>query len=193
MSWEQMELFSDKDLGITPSIIGLTGYARSGKDTVAKFLIEDHGYTRIAFADTIREFLLRINPILMSGHRLGEHVKMYGWEITKAQDEVRRLLQDTGMAARQLFGEDFWIVQVLRKIGPTDKVVITDVRFKNEADIITMLNGQVWRVNRPEVGPINGHVSESDMDVYTADHTIDNSGSISDLKDMVGKLLSTHV
>lgn len=193
MSWEQMELFSDRDLGITPKIIGLTGYARSGKDTIANILVEEHGYIRIGFADAIRDFLLKLNPILMDGHRLGEYVGLYGWEVAKAQDEVRRLLQETGMAARQIFGEDFWVEQVLQKIGPTDNVVIPDVRFKNEAHIITLLSGQLWRVNRPGVKPVNSHISESDLDDYAVAHVIDNSKSVLDLKSVVDGILSAHV
>ena len=69
-------------------IIGLTGYARSGKDTVASILVEDYGFTRVAFADPIRDLLLKINPILENGYRLGEHVKEFGWELAKARTEV---------------------------------------------------------------------------------------------------------
>ena len=35
-------------------LIGLTGKARSGKDTVANYLFNQHGYTRIAFADPVK-------------------------------------------------------------------------------------------------------------------------------------------
>jgi dephospho-CoA kinase len=38
-------------------IIGLTGYAQSGKDTVANILVENYGYQRVAFADPIRALL----------------------------------------------------------------------------------------------------------------------------------------
>ena len=48
-------------------IIGLSGYAQSGKDTVAKVLIEEYGFTRIAFADKIREFLYDLNPQVKVG------------------------------------------------------------------------------------------------------------------------------
>ncbi len=44
-------------------IIGLTGYAQSGKDTVANILVERYGFTRVAFADKIREFLYETNPM----------------------------------------------------------------------------------------------------------------------------------
>jgi hypothetical protein len=59
-------------------------------------------------------------------------------------------------------------------------VVISDVRFLNEANAIKMMNGQVWRVNRPNVLAANDHASEIEMDsfnnfdvVITNDTTID--------------------
>lgn len=192
MTWEQPSLFTDEELGITKTdlgIIGLSGYARSGKDTVAKVLVDNYGYTRIGFADAIREFLLGINPILSDGHRLGEVVKLYGWEIAKGQTEVRRLLQETGTVARSLFGEHFWIELLLSKVDPKDKIVIPDVRFSNEAHMIQMMGGAVWKISRPGVGPINSHVSESDMESYTVDTVIENSGTIEDLHDLIQKLI----
>lgn len=191
MTWIQPSLFTDEELGIKTGlgIIGLSGYAQSGKDTVANKLVEEYGYKRISFADAIRDFLLRVNPILMDGRRLSGLVTEFGWEIAKAQDEVRRLLQETGTAARDMFGEYFWISVALSKVGDNEKVVISDVRFSNEADVIKMLGGQVWKVTRPGVGPINGHISESDMDSYAVDHVIDNSGTIEELHAEVQKLV----
>jgi dephospho-CoA kinase len=77
-------------------IIGLSGYARSGKDTVAELLVLNYGFKRMAFADGIREALSALNPILHDGMRLNEVVKEYGWELAKSKDEVRRLLQVLG-------------------------------------------------------------------------------------------------
>jgi hypothetical protein len=57
-------------------IIGLSGYARSGKDTVAELLVLNYGFKRMAFADGIRESLIALNPILHDGHRLNEIVQM---------------------------------------------------------------------------------------------------------------------
>ena len=85
-------------------IIGLTGYARSGKDSVAKVLVDHYGFIRLAFADPIRDLLLEVNPILDKGNRLSSLVDEYGWDIAKAQPEVRRLLQTLGVGARKVFG-----------------------------------------------------------------------------------------
>jgi hypothetical protein len=45
-------------------IIGLSGYARSGKDEAAKVLVEEYGFERVAFADKLRDFLYALNPIV---------------------------------------------------------------------------------------------------------------------------------
>ena len=167
-------------------IIRLTGYARSGKDTVAKVLIENYGFTRIAFADPIRELLLKMNPILEDGHRLNEVVVQFGWEIAKSRTEVRRLLQTLGVGARNIFGDNHWIVEAFKNIDPTKNYVVTDVRFSNEADWVKdIYNGQIWRIKRPGVDAINTHVSESEMDSYKADQIFHNSGSIEDLEAMI--------
>jgi len=163
-------------------IIGLSGYARSGKDTVASILVDEYGFHRVAFADKIREFLLEINPILSDGKRLNETVLEIGWENAKAQSEVRRLLQDTGIGARKLFGENFWITQSLREWAQSDRIVITDVRFKNEASTITTNHGLIWRVERDGVSPVNKHVSEQDMDNWDFDLYLPNNGTIEDLR-----------
>jgi hypothetical protein len=163
-------------------IIGLSGYARSGKDTVAQYLVEENGFKRLAFADTIKHFLLTVNPLIEDGHRLNEIVQMYGWEVAKSKIEVRRLLQETGVTARQMFGEDFWVEQTFAEADPTSNYVISDVRFPNEADYIKDLAGSVWRINRWGVAPINKHESEIAMDMYPFDIILDNDGTIKKLQ-----------
>ena len=43
-------------------IIGLSGYARSGKDAVAQVLVSEFGFKRVAFADPIRDLLYEMDP-----------------------------------------------------------------------------------------------------------------------------------
>lgn len=162
-------------------IIGLAGYAQSGKDTVATFLVEHYGFRRIAFADTIRNFIYDINPMVFT-EPLQVKVDVEGWEKAKQNGEVRRLLQKTGVAARNLFGENFWIEQAFRTVLDEERIVVTDVRFKNEAEYIQSYEySQVWRVTRPGVGPVNNHVSESEMENYPYDKVINNDGDYKDL------------
>lgn len=169
-------------------IIGLSGYARSGKDTVARILVEDYKFTRVAFADPIRTFLYEMNPPL-KGPALKGIIDDYGWDVAKANPEIRALLQNLGMAARKTFGEDFWIKQALKNISPENKVVLTDVRFKNEADMVRSLGGQVWRVIRPDISAVNSHISEHDLENYEFDYDIYNDSTLTNLAADIATLL----
>lgn len=187
MTHEQMSLFTDEELGIKHpyGIIGLTGYAQSGKDTIAQILVDKYGYTRIAFADKIRDFIYEVNPMVgcsPTGY-LQNLIKLVGWDAAKKEPQVRRLLQDLGVGARKVFGEEFWITQSLEPIynSSNNKFVITDVRFENEAHMVKSLGGQVWRVKRLGVNAVNEHVSEFEMDGYKVDQIFVNNGTIEDL------------
>lgn len=187
MSYEQLSLFTEDELAIAKNynLIGLTGYAQSGKDTLATVLVENYGYRRIAFADAIRTFLYEINPII--GVTANENVYLRarvdrdGWEETKKSPEVRRLLQDLGVSARNILGSEIWVATALKGIEPNERIVITDVRFENEADTIRQLGGQLWRVKRVGVDPINAHISETQMDGYPVDQIFINNGTVEDL------------
>jgi hypothetical protein len=189
MSYEQLSLFTDEELGVTPNynIIGLTGYAQSGKDTFASILVEKYGYSRIAFADKIRDFLYGINPMVAcspTGY-LQDLVNLVGWDKAKQEPQVRRLLQDLGISARDLISEDIWVTAALSSVSKDQRVVITDVRFENEAAIIKSMGGQLWRVKRSGVGPVNDHVSESEMDGYKVDQIFVNNGTLEELQALI--------
>ncbi len=151
--------------------------------SVASILIDRYGYRRVAFADTIREFLYEINPMVAcspTGY-LKDLVNLVGWDKAKQEPQIRRLLQDLGVAARKLIDEDIWVTVALRNISPDDRVVITDVRFENEASQISALGGQLWRVKRLGVDAVNAHVSETQMDGYQVDQIFLNNGTVDDL------------
>jgi hypothetical protein len=90
-----------------------------------------------------------------------------------------------------VFGEDFWVNEVFKSIDPADNIVITDVRFTNEAEaikLITQFTGQpsqIWRIKRLGVEAVNAHVSESQMDGYSVDQIFTNNGTLEDLEAMI--------
>lgn len=174
-------------------IIGVSGYARSGKDTIAEVLTMNYGFKRLAFADNIRKAVKVLDPILENGKRVNEMVKEFGWEVTKAQPEMRRLLQVFGTeVGREMFGENFWVDQVFRQIEAEDRdsnFIITDVRYPNEADLVRKKGGQIWRVNRSVIKPINGHSSEFAMDTYDFDRVITNDSDIKDLESHIFSIM----
>ena len=154
-------------------IVGVVGLAGAGKDTFAEVLVEEYGYKRVSFADKMREALLALDPIVHLDYsdvwagepvRLSAAVTMHGWDRAKRDiPEVRQLLQRMGTeVGRDLFGLDFWVDQALCCVGPADKVVVTDVRFDNEADAIRKRHGLLVRINRPGIEPLpGGHASEA--------------------------------
>jgi hypothetical protein len=161
-------------------ILGLSGYARSGKDTIASYLVEKYGFTRMAFADPMREALLRLDPhITLSGMSvpLSTAVKGLGWEALKEDSqEVRQLLQRMGTeVGREMFGEDVWVDYLMRQAHQYDRVVVSDVRFHNEARAIHRTLGSVWRIDRPNVEAANDHISEHDLDDYPFDIYLTNA------------------
>lgn len=174
------------------SKIGLLGYAGSGKDTVAEYLVR-HGFARIAFADPVRDVLLSINPLVTTdGLRLRDVVETYGFDTAKRQfPEVRELLQGLGAGVRDELGESTWVDHVTRRLDAlSDRpVVVTDVRYPNEGRALQRRGFFLVEVQRPGVGPANAHPSEVDIPVELADATLLNNGSIAELYEAVDALL----
>lgn len=169
------------------AFIGLSGYARAGKDTLAGFITQ-LGFTHRSFAAPMKRMLTALDPLV--GHRrLSEELAVWGWEGAKQNPEVRRLAQRLGTTAgRKILGEDFWVETLLRSPS-SGRVVVSDVRFTNEAVAIRARGGIVVRINRPGTGPVNGHVSETDLDGFDFDLTVDNDGSIEDLAPWARKVV----
>lgn len=172
------------DAGGGMTIIGISGYAESGKDTIAAHLVHDHGFIRVAFADRLRELVLRIDPICTpSGRTLARIVDEHGWEHAKRIPEVRRLLQEVGTGVRDVVADDAWVHALFEPIDRERawdfvNLVIPDVRFPNEVAAIRERGGVVWRVNRPGTTAVNRHISERAIDGMRFDETIDNKLSI---------------
>lgn len=176
-------------------IIGLSGYAQSGKDTVAQLLVDNYGFKRIAFADKMREMLYELNPAIGINPdgpdaywRLKDYVKAVGWDKAKQFMEIRRLLQEFGVAGREVLGKDVWVRAAFEGIDNQTLVVVSDVRFANEAHHIKSLGGVVWRITRPGIEPANGHFSDSQLDTYMFDGYIDNNTTLDALEFQVDSL-----
>lgn len=184
------------------TIIGISGYARSGKDSVAEVLVTNEGYERRAFADTLRSALLALNPTLMVASGIGgglepwpldSAVRVYGWEKLKTiAPDSRSYLQRLGTeVGRNMLGENIWVDATLPSqiASQFEDIVVTDCRFPNEAAAIKSRGGKLVRVTRPGVGPANDHPSEVGLDDYPFDYFLDNDGDLSDLVDEVQTML----
>lgn len=170
-------------------IIALSGWARSGKDTVATAFLEAHPeYRRIAFADKLKAVAVRIDPLLSSNERrwwrrvkpvrLSTLLAVCGgdWDQAKGSPwgpALRIFLQNLGVAVREELGESTWVDAALALADEPD-IIITDCRFKNEARAVKERGGIVVRIQRPGVVAANDHISEHDLDDWRWDVIIEN-------------------
>lgn len=169
----------------TQRIIGLTGLAGTGKDTVRRMLEEDHGFDGLAFADPIRQ---------MIGELLSSNGFDSSWMTERELKEqpipglgvsYRELAQRLGDWGRAM-DTDFWVKIAANFVGELQHrgdahIVISDVRFVNEAKWIREAGGEIWRIERPGAAPVRDHESERQVAAIQASRVVDNSGTVEDL------------
>ena len=118
-------------------IVGLCGYSKVGKDTLAAQMQE---YERAAFADALKEEV----TLMLKG--LGIEADLWGAD----KEEWRDLLVFWGRKRREQ-DHDYWIKQMFMRHAPlADKrLIITDVRYRNELEWIKRQGGVTIGLNRP--------------------------------------------
>jgi hypothetical protein len=171
-------------------IVGLTGTRGSGKDAVASFMTMLHGYTRVAFADRLKEAASLVYGL--------SHEQVHG--SLAAKEEVdprwglspRFILQQLGTEVGRSIHPDTWIRSLLDVDIPARESagasptgwVVADVRFPNEAAAIRERGGCIVRVVRPGWdlgGAAAQHASEVELAAIAEDFVIENSGTLEDL------------
>lgn len=189
---------------ITPllgNILGLTGRKRSGKDSVGEHLVEEYGFTRYAFADPLKkgcQIIFGFTDEQMWG-KDKEVIDEY-WGIS-----ARTAAQKIGTEIFQFeipkhipeladLGRAFWVYRFAKWYeaeltkNPDIKVVVTDVRFPFEADMIKSLGGSIIKIVRPNQSYQDMHASETEMDSIPFDFLVDNNGTLEDLEAKVDKI-----
>lgn len=152
-------------------IVGITGKAGAGKDTAADYLVQRHGFVKLSFASALKEGLNA----------------MFGWSMHQWDDRAwketvidwigkspRQLAQTLGTEwGREQVHSSIWVdiamsrAEILAQDGYN--VVIADVRFDNEAEVIgEFMDGVVISVSRYST-EVSLHTSEQPI----ADHLID--------------------
>jgi hypothetical protein len=180
-------------------LLAMSGLKGSGKDTVANIIVKEYGFTKIAFADALRQMCLIIDPVVTMQDgtvitTLSSVVKGMGWDQAKRKiPEVRRLMQVIGTeAVRGLFGENTWITALHNRYpdmaDESARYIITDCRFDNEADFVHCLKGDIIWVDRPGLLS-DGHASESPALKERAQYILDNNETIEELEEDVRFLM----
>lgn len=168
-------------------VIGVAGLARTGKDTLVNFIraARGHGY-RYGFADPIKRMLIALNIDCTDPFWIDNKES----EIPALGVSLRRLMQTLGTEwGRELINPDLWVIlakQVLADNGPG--MLISDVRFENEARWIRSVGGRIIHIRRGIAPLIESHVSEAGIAAEPTDIMIHNNGTLQQLQEAVQEL-----
>lgn len=183
-------------------LIGISGKLRHGKDEIARRLIERWGFSRLSFADGLREEVMERMPRTVGAlhdlqdvhlntcdHGDRQHCIREMLYVTKPPG-FRELLQEYGSDVRRRDDPEWWTKRwVQRAVEIRGSLVAPDVRFPNEAEAVATLGGVTWRVVRPGLPDVD-HESERAMDGWRwNDAVILNDGTLEDLWAKVDALM----
>lgn len=164
------------------SIIGITGRAGVGKNLAASMV---PGGVVMGLADPIYEMLSAMLGVTTDRMREREFKEA---PIPWLGKSPRQLLQTLGTEwGRGMVRPDIWIQLCERRIdealesqpGP---VVVADVRFNNEAEMIRQRGGVIWKIYRGSRDGDPQHSSEAGVSTSLIDRTIFNEGTVADLR-----------
>lgn len=149
------------------NIIGICGRKYNGKDTIADYLVKTYGYMKVSFGDPLKRALKEIfgfNDEQLWGSDKEKRDKF--WNVTPREmmqfigtDCLREKMKKSYI---NNIGDNIWVMSMQRYIrnNPSKKIVIPDVRFTNEADMICEMGGQIIRVVRDNIESVDEHISE---------------------------------
>jgi len=182
-------------------IIGIGHKARHGKDTVAEMIVElgrEQGldFVSLSFAEALKKTTAAafcLDPAIMFDDRKLDVLPF--WSAVFGRDvTVTWLLQFIGTDIfRNRVHANIWALNVKRKIidlSSIQHVVISDVRFPNEARMIIDMGGVLIKVDASErlrgegvdTARDNQHRSEIALDDFNKwDYVIDNNHTMSGL------------
>jgi hypothetical protein len=168
-------------------IIGIAGRMHAGKDTAGDYLCAVHNFKRFAFADALKKGVKEMAGLT--------HDQCWGESKDTVDDFLgvppRKLMRDVGMFMRDTYGDDFWARNLIRysTLYPDRDIVITDVRFPNEAALIRNLGGYIVRIWKPStMNEIVQHVSEHQD--FHSDDLVHNDSSYGELYRQFDEILN---
>ena len=192
-------------------IIGVCGLIGSGKGTVSDILVEEHGFKKISFADSLKDAVAAVfswDRELLEGDtdvsRMWRETKDTWWADRLGMPDLtpRLILQLWGTeVCRTGFHNDIWIASLERKLRSNTNYVIPDTRFPNEVNLIKKIGGEIWCVKRGpdpkwfvqyQLGgspPNHIHSSEWEWARSKFNKTLANDGTLDDLKALVKSLV----
>lgn len=171
---------------MTTKVIGVCGFAGSGKDTFAEYFLHEN-WVIYHFTDPLKDMLMASFGLTHDDLYTSAGKARFNefWGMTN-----REILQRVGTnALRNNFCGDVWIkimdLRIRKNLLANSYVIIPDVRFDNEAELIHNFDGVVFRIER-KTAPLlleneKRHESEAGISDAFVDEVISNDGSLEDL------------
>lgn len=167
-------------------IIGLTGKARSGKDTVAEHLHEAYKFHHYWFSKPMKEAAASIFG-WSDAHLYGDLKEEID---TRYGVSPRVALQTLGTEwGRNTINSDLWILRAQKEMEQHTNIVISDCRFDNEAEAIIAAGGIVIEISRDNANQVAAHSSESGISPHLVNYHIENNGTLPELYRAVDNFL----
>lgn len=132
------------------NIIGISGFARCGKDTAFEAihsLCPDSDINRLAFADALKE---ECKDFLESNIGISPFT-----EITSEKKIIRPFLVTYGTHLRRKLDNKCWINKVDSKIQENKRYIITDMRYLNEVEWVKSKGGKSIYIYRQGISAAN--------------------------------------
>ncbi|MEY2688780.1 MAG: hypothetical protein RL375_2978 [Pseudomonadota bacterium] len=170
-----------------PLLIGIAGRAGSGKTAAANYLEQQYDLQAAAFAEPLKDLLEQMFLDRGVDHA---HLHEPGLKTTPIPQfyglTARQLMQRIGDWGRSIDAE-YWVDQLAHRLGMAapavadrfpihDRIVISDVRYFNEAAWVAARGGVLIRLTRDSAGPAGTHSSESQIDRLLVHWDVRNNG-----------------
>ena len=159
-----------------PVVIGFAGKARSGKDTAGAYLVDEYQFLRYSFAQPLKD----ATKIMF--HLTDKQIENKEEAAEPWGKSPRELYQKVGTDIARAIDPNVWVkgAEIFKKDNPGRSIVITDVRFSNEASWIRSQGGVVVFLESKTRGihEHTGHSSENGLTGEDVDLIIENDGTI---------------
>lgn len=187
--------------------IGIGGHLGAGKDAVADYLVDEHGFLKVGMSDLLLEATLAANPFIRVTLREAWRLRIWpgfirarklvdkvGYVQAKTVADFRLFMQHFGTeAGRDIHGEDVWVNLIAKRIDQLlaegNDVVLTGIRFPNELQMAEA-RGETWWVSRPGYHGAN-HPSERSVSGVYFGRIVHNAGTLEDLNRTVDVALGS--
>ena len=154
-------------------IIGLSGPIGSGKDTMARLLTKA-GFRRLKFADPLYAMCNAIDPVFDPDmhHSLKAAHLLNNTKLGTRRNFIEKLGTEF---LRNTIAQEFFTLYMQQAIiesvtkAPSLAIVVSDVRFENEASLIRRLGGHVVHIKPQWDCDKTGHTSDQGIAFHEED------------------------